>query len=144
MFDTNAFDKAIGNVPYIKKYLDRIEIFITTIQIKEIANIPDCKKKTRIDDFLCLAELRPKLIPCIFTFDHFDFAHPSFKAEPSYWKILKENKGNQNDALIAATSIHEGCILITNDSELKKKVQSASGRAKSFEELMKMLEGEIS
>lgn len=143
MFDTNAFDKAIENVSFIKKHLDRISIYITPIQVEELANIPDVKWDARKAAFLCLAELRPLIVPCIFTFDHVDFSHFSFQMEPSYWEILKDNKGNLNDALIAATSIHEKCVLITNDIELAKRVHSVSGGVKSFEDFMGLFEDDV-
>lgn len=140
MFDTNAFDKAINNIALISKHLDTISIYITDVQIIEIANIPDSKKAKRSQIFSCLCSIRPILIPHPFTFDRLDFGHFSFQIEPKYRDILKETGSNKNDALIAATAIHEGCTLVTNDDELTKRVLSVSEKVMTFEDFLKELE----
>lgn len=136
MFDANAFDNAINCVHAIKEHLDTIDVFVTDIQIEEIASIPDAKIEKRIAVFDCLCDLRPKLIPHVFTFDRINFNHFSFVTEPKYMEILKKSGKNQNDALIAATAISEGCILVTDDKEMAKLTRDAGGEVISFKEFM--------
>lgn len=123
MFDTNAFDMACKESRYIADCLDHITIYVTSIQVEELSNIPDDRKEIRLNNFLTLCDLRPCLIPTIFTFDRIDFAHFSFETEPIYDYLVKEDKSNINDALIGATAYHEKCVLITDDKELTKRMK---------------------
>ena len=135
MFDTNAFDKACADSWLIKRHLDKFSIFVTSVQIEELSNIPDERKTVRLDNFLTLCDLRPCLIPTVFTFDRIDFAHFSFETEPLYDYLIKENKSNLHDALIGATAYHEGCILITDDKDLSKRMKQADdSMVMSYEE----------
>ena len=123
MFDTNAFDMACKESKLVANSLDQIDIFVTGVQVEELSNIPDERKEIRLDNFLTLCDLRPTLVPTIFTFDRIDFNHFSFETEPIYDYLIKENKRNINDALIGATAYHEKCILITDDKDLTKRMK---------------------
>ena len=123
MFDTNAYDKLQNNIPTLKHTLQKYDFYVSSIQITEILAIPDEKKDIRNNNLRNLIELRPTLVPTPFTFDHLNFSSFSFSPEPSYWHILKESKANRNDALIAATAIHEDCRLVTDDKDLLRRMK---------------------
>ena len=133
MLDSNAFDRLHEVIPTIKSKLSEIDFYVATVQVEEIAIIPDEKRDVRKRDFLTMIELRPHLVPHTFTFDAFDFGHFSFEIEPKYWSILKSTKSNKKDALIAATAIRNGCTLVTNDTELTKKMNQAGESVLSFD-----------
>ena len=133
MFDTNAFDKVQENNSEIRKKTDKYDYYITAIQIQEILAIPENKKDIRDQNLFNIIELRPTLVPTPFTWDYFDFSQFSFSVEPAYWKVLKDAKSNRNDALIAATAIQEGCILVTNDTELLRKMKMLDKSAITFD-----------
>ena len=133
MFDSNTFDKAIEHIDEIKQHLDTIEIYVTNLQKEEICNISDDKKELREADLNCFYELNTIEIPPVFTFDHMDFAHFSFVTEPKYHVILKKTGSNWVDALIGATAISEGCMLITDDTGLTTKMHAAGGQVESFD-----------
>ena len=136
MFDTNAYDKARKNISLIRRGKKQCEYYITEIQIKEVASIPDNKKEERKSDLLSIVELRPRIVPIPFSFDYISFAHFSFNVCPDYWHILKKSKANRNDALIAATAIYEGCTLVTDDKELIKKMVRLGKDVVTFDEFL--------
>lgn len=124
MFDTNAFDQASVDIHMFKSKQQTFTIYITSVQVEELAKIPDSRKKIRIENLQTLCSLRPMLIPTVFSFDKLNFNFFSFKTEPAYAKVIKQSKGNINDALIAATAIHENCLLVTDDIELSKRIKA--------------------
>ena len=136
MFDTNAYDKACENIALIKRSKRKCEFYITGIQIKEVASIPDSKKEKRESLLLSIVDLRPRIVPTPFTFDYISFSHFSFNSCPEYYRILKESKVNRNDALIAATAIYEDCTLVTDDKELIKKMNQMRKDVVTFGEFM--------
>ena len=132
MFDTNAFDKLFPYIPKLKQLAGEIEYYITDIQICELAKIPDDRKEVRLKNIRNLCELRPYLVSVPFTFDRINFSKLSFKSEASYKEILNETHSNRNDALIAATAIREGCLLVTDDTRLIKRVLQSGNQAITF------------
>ena len=133
MFDSNVFDLVKEDIPLLRKWNTEIEVYVTSVQIEELKSIPDAKKAVREMNLMALEQLSPECLATIFTFDRIDFSYFSFQSNVSYGKILKESKSNINDAIIGATAIHEGCILITNDTELFKKVNKAkAGSAMNY------------
>ncbi len=133
MFDTNAFDKLLSYIPKLSRLVGRVEYYITDIQICELAKIPDDRKEIRLNNIRSLCALRPYLVSVPFTFDCINFSKFSFKTETSYEMILNETHSNRNDALIAAAAIHEGCILVTDDTRLIKRVLQSGNQAITFD-----------
>lgn len=136
MFDTNAFDKIQSNISCIRQNRDKYDFYITSIQIKELLAIPESKRDLRERNITNIIELRPTLIPIPFSWDYIDFTNFSFSVEPSYWAVLKGSKSNRNDALIAATAIHEDCLLVTEDIELLKRMEKLNKPAITFDEFI--------
>ena len=139
MFDTNAFDELYKTSPDFECIRKEYEIYITTIQEAEILNIPDSMKDKRAQILAIISQLGAKIVPTPFTWDHIDFSMFSFSSEPSYWTILKHTKGNKQDALIAATAIHNGCILITEDKDLLRRMKRINEPAFSFVQFINRL-----
>ena len=133
MFDSNIFDKLGDNIHLLAKR-DDIDFCVTSLQIEEILSIPDKKRDVRLSTGMALCELRPKIVPTPFTFDYINFRHFTFASEPNYWKLLKESRSNRNDALIAATAIRENCFLITDDTNLLKRMKKISAMAMTYSE----------
>lgn len=133
MFDTNAFDKIKSDVPLLKNATEKYEFYITSIQIEELAAIPDDKKNIRISNLKNLCQIRPIVVPTPFTFDHVDFGCFTFHSEPKYSQFLNENKSNMNDALIAAAATYEKCILVTDDKWITHKMELAKENVMSYQ-----------
>ena len=133
MLDTNAFDKLIEVGGIDVSYSEKIQFFITNIQIKELASIPDEKIDKRINVFMMVCNLRPTIIPIAFSFSNLTFSHLKYSGGEIVSDIRKENGSNEKDALIADAAVKEGCILITNDSELSKKMLKINKQAMTYE-----------
>lgn len=70
-----------------------------------------------------LADLRAKLVPIsVFPFGKARLGYARLGNGEVYRKILNQNKSNTNDAILADTAVHEGCILITEDKDLYKRM----------------------
>ena len=142
MFDTNAFDNLYEAKLNYEQIRDKYEVYITTIQKAEMLNIPDSKKEKREKLLAIISLLSAKTVPTPFTWNHIDFSHLSFSSEPSYWTILKQTKSNKHDALIAATAVHNGCILVTDDTDLLKRMKRINRPVFTFAEFMFTLKGD--
>ena len=132
MFDTNEFDKVLDSNIDPDQITDKYEVYVTLIQMEEIRNIPESKKEKREKLLNTISKLKAISIPTPFTWDYFNFASFSFSIEPAYWKVLKQTKANRNDALIAATAIHEECVLVTEDKEILRDMKKLNKPAYTF------------
>jgi len=126
MFDSNVFDKLSEFIQVIKESENtKYEYFITNIQVEELAVIPDIKKETRIRNILMLTDLRAKLVPVsVMVLGKARLGYTRLGMGEVYHTILNEKKSNSNDAIIADTSVHEGCILITEDKDLYQRMKN--------------------
>lgn len=125
MFDSNVFDRLPEIIHQIKKSTEtQYEYYITTIQVEELCEIPDSKKDIRARNILMLADLRAKLVPIsLFILNgRARLGYARFGDGIVYNKILKNNNGNIDDAVIADTAVYEGCTLITEDKELHSRM----------------------
>jgi rRNA-processing protein FCF1 len=129
MFDSNVFDKLPQIISKIKESAEnQYEYYITTIQVEELCEIPDEKKEKRVTNILMLADLRAKLVPIsVFVLNgRARIGYARLGNGEVYHKILKENKSNSDDAIIADTAVFEGCTLITEDKELYSRMKRNS------------------
>ena len=124
MFDSNAFDKLLRVLDNLRQNIHKFDFYITAIQIEEIANIPDIKSEKRVCNLLALCELRAKLVPVSFVFNHSRLGFCCFGDDENdiYSLLLNENQSNVNDALIGEAAKREGCILVTDDTRFIKKL----------------------
>lgn len=141
MFDTNAFTALINSSMDWTKFFqiqkEEIEFIITSIQVEELAKIPDTDQEKRIKHFLCLCSMNVKLIPTMGVFGYTRFGLSIFGDGEEinvYNSLLNNEKSNICDAIIGATAYREKCILITNDKRFRKKLISNSINTKTFEE----------
>ena len=133
MLDTNAFDKLLEAGGIDASNLGKIQLFITSIQIKELASIQDKQINKRINMFMMVCNLRPVIVPIAFSFSNLTFSHLKYSAGEIEGDIRKENGSNEKDALIADAAVREGCILITNDNELRKKMLAINAQVMTYE-----------
>ena len=124
MFDSNAFDKFIGSNLWNKVVLsDEYDFYITSIQIEELAAIPDEKKEQRIRNFLVLCSMKVKLlyVPAILGYSRYGFSVLTDKNDV-YFKLLNETHSNIKDAMIGSSAKHECCCVVTDDKRFIKKL----------------------
>jgi predicted nucleic acid-binding protein len=120
MFDSNVFDKLSRIIGKIKDSAEKqYEYYITVTQVEELCKIPDSKMEKRIHNMIMLADLRPKLVPIsAFVLGKARLGYARLGSGQAYYKILNDKHSNINDAIIADTSVFEGCTLITEDKDL--------------------------
>lgn len=134
MFDSNAFDKLL-KVKSIDCFRSgKIHLFITNIQIKELASIPDTEKNKRIDLFMTVCTLCPTIVATTFSYSNLTYSHLRYGAGEIESIIRKESGNNEKDALIADAAVREGCILVTNDKEIIRKMCKIGKDVMSFED----------
>lgn len=142
MFDTNVFDKLPEFIELIRDSEIQYEYYITTIQIDELCEIPDCKMDIRKNNFLMLADLRAHLVPLsVFILNgRARLGYTRLGEGEVYKKILNKNKSNIEDAVIADTAVYERCTLITNDDDLYKRMEKNGYDAMKFDDFIKTLQ----
>ena len=137
MFDSDSFDRMNEDINKLKKAKDKLEYYITGIQVRELAEISDERKQIRIRNIMNLCDINAKLVATPFTFDYIDFGHLSFQSSSIYTELLNSNKSNKKDALIGATAAMEGCVLVTEDVRLQKKMKNRDLEVISYNEFVK-------
>lgn len=147
MFDSNVFDAIIDgkiSLDLIQKSKERgFEYFITHVQTDEIADIPDSKKDKRKLMILFLTSVKPGVIPTeTFVLDHSRLDFGKLGDAKVYKKLVKNDNSNMNDALIGETAIKNNYILVTDDIELRNKVNSLGGKAKSIQDFTELIKGD--
>lgn len=142
MFDSNAFDKMIS----AETDLDRIaestkhEYFITSIQIEELANIPDDKREQRILNLLAMCKINARLLLTPAVIDHARIGFCVFADENDvYNDLLKASKSNVNDAMIGSTAKRENCTVVTDDDDFSKRLTKHSIPRMTYEEFIQSL-----
>ena len=125
MFDSNVFDRLPRIIDRIKKSAGtQYEYYVTTIQVQELCEIPDWKKGVRITNVLMLADLRARLVPLsVFILNgKARLGYSRLGSGAVYRKILNSCHSNIDDAAIADTAVFEGCILVTEDKDLHRRM----------------------
>ena len=142
MLDSNIFDEVAKNKSIFKTAVEHgiVDFYVTSIQIEEIASIPDTKKEKRICIFQSFTELRPRIVPTPFSFSRIDFANVSFEPGPDFSFIPN---GSEKDRLIAETAIHEKCTFVTNDDRLVKRIKKRGYPAMRYDEFIDALKSTI-
>ena len=142
MFDSNAFDKMIS----AGIDLDRIaestkhEYFITSIQIEELASIPDEKKEQRILNLLAMCKINARLLLTPTVVDHARIGFCVFANEnDAYNDLLKCTKSNVNDAMIGSTAKRENCTVVTDDDDFSKRLAKLAIPRMTYEEFIQSL-----
>lgn len=138
MFDSNIFDKLPSFIDVIHHSMVNHEYHITTIQVEELCEIPDCKIEIRKRNILMLADMRAKLVPasvCVVG-ERARIGYVKIGTGSVYSQIINENNSNRDDAIIADTAVSEGCTLVTADIRFLNKMNSYGYSAISFDEFI--------
>lgn len=144
MFDTNAFDKLIKNDLWEKIIsTEKYEYYITSIQIEELASIPDEKKEQRILNFLALCAMKVRLlyVPAVFGYARFGFSVLT-DINDIYSKLLNCTKSNVKDAMIGSTAKRENCCVVTDDKKFIKKLNENLVDTMKFDDFVNSLKGD--
>ena len=138
MFDCNSFSKLLQLPDWqevIANARTKYELCVASIQVEELAQIPDSKMETRIQHILCLCEMKATIVPTAVVMDYGRLGFCAFADEndTTYEDLLNESKNNIHDAMIGDAAKREGCLLITNDSRFEKKLRRNGIGTMSFE-----------
>lgn len=148
MFDGNAFSSLLSSeidwVTFFSKYKEDYEFFITSIQIEELAKIPDQHLEKRIGPLLCLCAMNVKLVPTIAVVGHARLNMCVLaNGEDMYSKLLNTTHSNVCDAMIGDAAYREGCILVTNDTRFIAKLKKNQVPTMTFQEFCKFIDLEV-
>lgn len=139
MFDCNTFSKLLQLSDwqeFLAKARAKYELCVASIQVEELAQIPDSKKETRIQHIFCLCEMKATIVPTavVLGYGRLGFCAFADENDTTYEELLNESKNNIHDAMIGDAAKREGCLLITNDDRFAKKLRRNGIETMSFEE----------
>ena len=87
-----------------------------------------------------LSKLMPQfLLDSVFVLGHSRLSCACLGNGEVYKTILKETKGNVNDAIIADTAVNNDCYLLTRDDVLYKKMSQHNYKVLNIEDCKKLL-----
>ncbi|HXN72251.1 MAG TPA: hypothetical protein VN861_06825 [Candidatus Acidoferrales bacterium] len=139
MLDTNIFDSLVKGRLAISRLPSDGEFCATAIQLEELKNIRDSRKRSRLmEKFTEIIDARGTMLHTAFAFDiagaGFDQGH--WRSDGSLYYALKKDlddawdrkpkkeqrrskkQNNAKDALIAEAAHFNGCTLLTCDGDL--------------------------
>ncbi|MBI2047109.1 hypothetical protein HYT26_03030 [Candidatus Pacearchaeota archaeon] len=141
IFDSNIYDLIADgtlNISLLSAKKDDFEFYITHIQIDEINKCSDEDKRARL--FLFKSKVSPVVIPTeSFILGTSRLGEAKLGDGKILEEIRKENLNHTEDALIGETAIKKNLLLVTEDSQLKNKVNSLNGKAISLREFKESL-----
>lgn len=140
IFDTNIFDKILGNQTDINKFPENSKYFVTHIQKDQIEAIEKTEKQEKKAALLTIFNNIPQIkIPTESgVYGISKYGECKYTSEED--NLLEEFRRGQNrnieDALIGETAIKNNLILVTNDKDFRNKTIELGGNAITFEEFM--------
>lgn len=147
MFDTNVFNEILDGCIEIKKIHSLGHLFVTSIQELEILKTKREVRKQALQEIFKSID-SDHITPVTKVWGVFPWGKgPWGGEEGELYPLLMERmkiaapkgRGNQNDAIIAETSITHNCILITNDNALKSVINSMFiGKAIGLNDLLRL------
>lgn len=141
MFDTNVFSDLIYKKKTLIEISKKYSIYVTTIQLEEIAEIPDSNIEKRKQNLFVLATARVTFVPIsVFVLGKARLDLARLGNGEVYNKILNKTKTNVNDAIIADTSVFEACTLVTSDIKLYNKMKRNGYDVITAEELFNSID----
>ena len=145
MFDCNAFSALLQLndwKSFLSKAQDKYELCVASIQVEELARIPDSKMECRIRHILCLCEMKATIVPTSIVVGYGRLGFCAFTDENDviYEELLNENRSNVRDAMIGDAAKREGCLLITNDGRFIAKLRKNSVDTMTFAEFTHAVE----
>ena len=162
LLDSVGVNIVSENFDFFQEKKDKCEFYICTTALDEFANMnkidyDKLQSKTleeqnkyilrqikKHEQFLVLlrqlAQLNPRfLYDSVFVLGHSPLGGACFGDGAVYNTILKETKGNINDAVIADTAVKNDCFLLTRDSILYKKMDNNNYKVLNIEDCKKLL-----
>ena len=135
MFDSNIFDDLVsGKLPLDLFGSTNIKIYVTHIQIDEINKCEEIDKRARL--FLLMVELKSeKRATESFILGTSRLGSAKLGDSNIIETLRAGNLKYTNDALIGETAIKNNLVLITNDSNFRKKVENLGGVVMNVQEL---------
>ncbi len=135
-FDSNVFDEITNgklNIADLIKLKEKLEYYITHIQVDEINECPDKEKRAKL--FLMMGKLAPIIISTTsFVLGKSRLGEARLGDGKIFEELRNGNLKNTEDSLIGEVSIKEGIILVTQDIKLRKYVNSNNGKAINIDE----------
>jgi rRNA-processing protein FCF1 len=131
IFDSNVFDDVLSGIIKIEQFtIDSIQIFITHIQEDELN---ECSDKERREKLLnVMREINPiKIATESFVVGSSRIEEAKIGDGDLLEKLRVLNLKRTNDGLIGETAIKNNLVLITNDKQLKNRVNELGGIALS-------------
>lgn len=135
MFDSNAYDKVLAS----KEDLERIvackkhKFYITDVQKMEIANIPNAKKRSEIEEIYDLIHVELLYVPAIVGYAKIGTCIVAGK-DDRYNKLVKPSRVNVADAIIGSTAASkDSMVVVTNDAGFLKQLSSMSIPVMNYE-----------
>lgn len=121
MLDTNIFDKIPDFIDEMKDSIrEGYEYYITVVQVEELSKIPESKEGKRFKSEEILSRLKVEVLP----------SSSIFHGESD--RALN----SIDDSIIAATSVYEGCTLVTEDKELYEYMKEDNLKVMYFDEFL--------
>lgn len=128
MLDTNIFDKIPDFIDEMKDSIRKgYEYYITVVQVEELSKIPESKEGKRFKSEEILSDLKVEVLP----------SSSIFHGESG--RVLNSN--SIDDSIIAATSVYEGCTLVTEDKELYRYMKEDNLEVMYFDEFLLGISG---
>ena len=147
MFDANAFSYLIeqNKLNLLGEATDKYEYYITEIQVRELAEIPDNKKDSRIAHALCLCKMRAKFVNVrgVYGVTHYGCCSYSNENDNIYKNLLNKSRSNIDDALIGDAAKRENCTLITDDTRFINKLNANGVSTMKFSDFLNHILQEI-
>jgi len=140
MFDTNIFNAILeGNINFTQ-FPKQIRLFVTHIQRDEIEAISNPDKLERKQKLLQIFNnIEQEKIPTESAiYGVSKYGEAKYAREDTLIKELTGGKKKHvKDALIGETAIRRNIILVTDDQQLRDRVNTIEGKAISFEQFIK-------
>lgn len=109
MFDTNVLDRLLEVFCDFEEFSwDEYGYYITPVQVEELVKIPGSKKEKKYKIEAILEELGAEVLP---------------SSSSPHSRIINSTGSNLDDAIIANTAVENGCILVTEDKDLYRRME---------------------
>ena len=140
LIDNNSVDFILENEETFIKATKKYSFYICTSVVEELANIPDTKQNKRVSLFISLCKFGATFInDSCFVLGYARFGVSNLGEGKVYKEILNESKNNVRDSIIADTAVTNQCILLTNDSNLYKKMKKLNYQVMNFTEFKEII-----
>lgn len=142
MFDTNIFNHILDNKILIENFPENLNLFITHIQLDELEKTRDQNRRKML--LTIFKKIDQENIPTeSLVLSVSKLGKAKLGDENGLYKKIKLDldekeikQNNKQDALIAKTTIKNGLILVTDDSDLLEVTQKYNGEVINLEDFL--------